>query len=128
VARALKGLGRPAEVGEPKEDRDEKGNVKAYYLLLYGPHLVPFLEHAADRVEAKPAEVRLEGRRVVVKAGDVEAEVEFKLLKRKEAEFLTAQDVVQTLALYKSLKEVGCPSRLRPRASKWTARPCGPSS
>jgi len=67
VAKTLKGLGRPTDVEEPKEIRDEEGNVVGYYLYLYGPHITPFLEHAADSVEAKPAEVRLEGRRVVVK-------------------------------------------------------------
>jgi len=51
--------------------------------------------------------VRLEGMRIVIKAGGFEAEVEFKLLKGKEAEFLMAQDVEQALALYKSLRELG---------------------
>jgi len=81
VAKALEKLapeqqGRSADVGEPKEYRDEEGKVKGYYLLLYGPHLKPFLKHAADSVEAMPTEVRVEGRRVVVKAGGVEAAVE----------------------------------------------------
>jgi len=118
VARALAQLGRPAEVGEPKEDRDEKGNVKGYYLYLYGPHLAAFLEHATERVEAKLAVVRLEGKRIVVKAGDAKAEVEFKLLKRKEAEYLVAQDVEQTLALYKSLKALGVPVEITPEGVK----------
>jgi len=107
VIKALKMLGRQAEVGEPKEDRDEKGNVKAYYLYLFTHHLVPFLEHAADRVEAELAEVRLEGRRIVIRTGGVEKDVEFKLLKRHKADYLFANDIVQTLALYKSLREVG---------------------
>jgi len=76
---------------------------------------VPFLEHAADSVKAEPAEVRLEGRRIVISAGGVETAVEFKLLKGKEAEFLTAQDVGQTLALYKSLKEVGMRAEITPK-------------
>jgi len=114
MAKALEKLvseqqGRSAEVGEPKERVDEKGSIVGYYFKLYGPHITPFLEHAAERVEAMPVEVRLEGRRIVVKAGDVKAEVEFKLLKGKEADILLAQDVRQTLALYKSLKEVGVP-------------------
>jgi len=109
VAKALK-----AEVGEPTEIRDEEGNIKVYHLLLYGPHLKPFLEHAAERVEAQPAEVRLEGRRIVISAGDVKAEVEFKLLKHREVEFLLAKDVRETLALYKSLKEVGVPVEITP--------------
>jgi len=113
-----KALGRPADVEEPKERVDEKGNVRGYYLSLRDHHLKPFLKHAAERVEAKPAEVRLEGRRAVVKAGDVEAEVEFKLLKFGKAEFLTAQDVEQTLALYKSLKEVGVPVEITPKGVK----------
>ena len=58
--------------------------------------------------------MRLEGERGVVKAGNVEAEVEFKLLKRKEVEFLPIQDVEQALALYKSLKEVGVPVEITP--------------
>mgnify|MGYP001772524316 CR=1 FL=1 len=99
VAKALKKLGGPADVEEPREDRDKKGIVKVYHLHLYTHHLTPFLEHAAERVEAKPAEVRLEGRRVVVKAGNVEAILEFKPLKQGKAEYLTANDVEQTLAL-----------------------------
>ena len=123
MARALKELGReqqgrPAKVEEPKEDRGEGDNAKVYYLYLYGPQLVPFLEHAVDSVEAKPAEVRLEGRRIVISAGGVEAKVEFKLLKGKEAEFLTAQDVAQTLALYKSLREVGVRVEITPGGVK----------
>jgi len=100
-------LGRPTEVEEPREMKDKKGNVEVYYLHLYGPHITPFLEHAAETMKMQPAEVRLEGRRIVVKAGDIEAEVDFKLLKRSEAIFLTAKDVERTLALYKSLKKAG---------------------
>jgi len=105
-------------VEEPKEKVDERGNVKGHYLYLYGHHLKPFLEYAAENVETKPAEVRLEGRRVVVKAGNVEAEVEFKLLKGSEAVFLVAQDVERTLALYKSLRKVGVPVEITPRGVK----------
>jgi len=120
VARALekldpKQLGHRAEVEEPKEDRDEKGNIKAYLLRLYGPHLKPFLEHAADRVEAEPAEVRLEGRRIVISAGGVKAEVDFKLLKFGKADFLMTQDVKRTLALYKSLKALGVAVEITPK-------------
>jgi len=111
-------LGRPAEVGEPKEERDKEGIVVGYRLLLYGPHITPFLEHAAETVKAQPAEVRLEGKRIVVKAGDMETEVEFKLLKRGEVEFLTAKDVEQTLALYKALKEVGVRVEITPEGVK----------
>jgi len=123
VARALEKLvseqqDRPAKVEEPKEVKDEKDNVVGHYLYLYGPHITPFLKHAAERVEARPAEVRLVGRRIVISAGDVRAEVEFKLLKRGEAEFLIAKDVVQTLALYKSLREVGVPVEITPRGVK----------
>jgi len=123
VAKALEKLvseqqDRPAEVGEPKEERDKEGKVVGYSLRLYGPHLKPFLKHAADSIEARPAEVRLEGRRIVVKAGGVEAAVEFKLLKRGKAEFLMAQDVLQTLALYKSLKEVGVRVEITPGGVK----------
>lgn len=118
VARALKELGHPAEVGEPKERVDEKGSAVGHRLLLYGPHLKPFLEHAVRHVEAKPVEVRLEGRHIVISAGNVKAEVEFKLLKHREAEFLVAQDVVQTLALYKSLKEMGVPVEITPEGVK----------
>jgi len=118
VVRALERLGHPAEVGEPNKDRDEEGNVKGYYLYLYGPHLVPFLKHTAERVRAEPAEVRLEGRRIVVKAGGVKAVLEFKLLKHGKAEHLTATDMAQTLALYKSLKAIGVPVEITPRGVK----------
>jgi len=123
VEKALKKLdpdwqSRPADVEEPREDRDEEGRVKAYYLYLYGPHLAPFLEHAAETVKAQPAEVRLEGRRIIISAGGVRTEVEFKLLKLHKAEHLTAADVVQTLALYKSLKEAGVRVEITPRGVK----------
>jgi len=123
VAKALEKLdserlGRPAKVEEPREKRDKKGNVVGYYLYLYGHHITPFLEHVAKHVEAKPADVRLEGRRIVVRAGDAKAEVEFKLLKGSEAEFLLANNVEQTLALYKSLKEVGAPVEITPKGVK----------
>jgi len=123
MARALEQLvseklNRPAKVGEPKEERGEKGDIEVYYLLLYGHHLAAFLEHAAGRVEAKPAEVRLEGRRFVVEVGDVKAEVKFKLLKGKEAKFLLAQDVERTLALYNSLREMGVRVEITPGGVK----------
>ena len=56
VAKALEKLtteklSRSAKVGEPKEKVDEKGNVEVYYLKLYDHHLIPFLRHAAERVE-----------------------------------------------------------------------------
>jgi len=114
VIKALKMLGRPAEVGESKEYRDERGNVKVHYLLLYGPHLKPFLEHAAETMKTQPAEVRLEGRCIVIKAGGVEKYVEFKLLKRHKADYLFANDILQTLALYKSLKAIGVPVEITP--------------
>jgi len=118
VTKALEKLGNLADVGKPKELRDEKGNVEVYYLHLFGHHLAAFLEHAADSVEARPAEVRLEGRRIVISAGNTKAEVEFKLLKRREAEYLMAKDVEQTLALYKSLKEVGVRVEITPEGVK----------
>ena len=114
VIKALKMLGRSAEVEEPKEKRDERGNVETYYLTLYGPHITPFLEHAAETMKAEPAEVRLEGRHIVVEVGDVKTEVEFKLLKGSEADFLLAKDVRQTLVLYKSLKALGVPVEITP--------------
>ena len=101
-------------MGELSEIRDEKGNVRAYYFYLYDHHLAPFLEHAAETVETRPAEVRLEGRRIVISAGDIKVAVEFKLLKRKEAEFFPVQDLGQTLALYKSLREVGVRAEITP--------------
>jgi len=112
VAKALEKLdpewlGRSAEVGELSEIRDKEGVVRTYRLRLFGHHPTPFLEHAVARVEAKPADVRLEGRRVVINTGGVKAEVEFKLLKGKEAEFVLAKDVEETLVLYKSFKEMG---------------------
>jgi len=107
---------------------------KVYAMLFIGPpgsgktHMplslyeaIPtaaFLEHAAEHVEAKPAEVRLEGRRIVVRAGGVRAEVEFKLLKGSEADFLPVQDVAQALTLYKSLKALGVPVKVTPRGVK----------
>jgi len=118
MAKTLKGLGRPTDVEEPKEIRDEEGNVKAYYLHLSDPLLVPFLDHAAEHVEVKPAEVRLEGNRIIISVGDVKAEVEFKLLKRHKAEYLIASAIVQTLALYKSFKEVGVPVEITPEGVK----------
>jgi len=114
VAKAIAQLGHSAEVGEPTEKVDERGKVKGYYLYLYGHHFAAFLKHAADRVEAKPAEVRLVGRRIVISAGSVETGVEFKLSKGREAVFLTAQDVRETLALYKSLKALGVPVKITP--------------
>jgi len=113
-----KALGRSADAEEPKEERNKEGKVMGYYLQLRGHHLVPFLEHAADRVEAKPAEMRLEGRRIVISAGDVKVEVKFELLKSGKAIFLMARDVEQTLALYKSLKEVGVPVEITPKGVK----------
>jgi len=123
VAKALEKLdserqSRPAKVGEPKEEKGERGNVEVYYLLLYGHHLAAFLEHAAERVEAKPAEVLLEGRRIVISAGDVKAEVEFKLLKRSEAVSFPVQDVERTLALYKMLKQMGVRVEITPGGVK----------
>jgi len=123
VARALEQLapeklGLPAKVEEPKEERDKEGKVKGYYFHLYGPHFAPFLEYAADSVEAEPAEVRLEGKRIMIKAGGFETVVEFKLLKGNEADFLLAHDIGQTLALYKSLKEVGVPVEITPKGVK----------
>jgi len=56
VAKALKGLGRPAVVEEPKEVKDKGGNVKGCRIRLYGHHFAAFLEHAAGRVKAEPAE------------------------------------------------------------------------
>jgi len=118
VTKALEKLGRPAMVEEPKEKVDERGKVKGYYLLLYSRHLASFLECAAERVKAEPAEVRLEGRNIVMKVGGVKAEVEFKLLKCGEAEFLLAKDVEQTLAFYKSLKALGVPVEIMPKGVK----------
>jgi len=40
-----------------------------------------------------------------VRASGVEAAVEFRLLKNREVEFLPVKDIMQTLALYKSLRE-----------------------
>jgi len=118
VAKALEKLGRQADVEEPGEIKDKEGNAVSHYLILYGPHLKPFLEHAAEHVEVKPAEVRLEGRRIAISTGGIEAGVEFKLLKRKEAVFLPVQDVERTLALYKSLREVGVPVEITPEGVK----------
>jgi len=115
VTKALEKLGRPADVGEPREIKDKEGNVKAYRLYLYTYHLVPFMEHAAAGVRAKPAEVRLEGRHIAVRAGAIATEVEFKLLKFGKAEYFLAQNVGQTFALYKSLKAVGVPVEITPK-------------
>jgi len=45
-------------------------------------------------------------------------EVEFKLLKRHKAEYLIANDIVLTLALYKSLKELGVRVEITPKGVK----------
>ena len=37
-------------MGEPREIRNEKGNVVGYYLYLYDPHLTPLLKHATKHV------------------------------------------------------------------------------
>jgi len=118
VAKTLERLGRPAEVGEPREMRDREGNVRVRYLLLYGHHIKQLLEHAAGSVKAKPAEVTLESRRIVVKASGIEVAMEYRLLKSSEAEYLLAQDVAQTLVLYKSLKALGVPVEITPRGVK----------
>jgi len=64
------------------------------------------------------AVVRLEGKHIIISAGNVKAEVEFKLLKGKETDFLMAKDVSQTLALYKSLKEVWVRVEITPKGVK----------
>jgi len=76
------------------------------------------LGHQAGVGEAQPAEIRLERRRIVISAGDVKAEVEFKLLKGNKAEFFPVLDVGQTLALYKSLKALGVPVEITPKGVK----------
>jgi len=118
VTKTLEKLGRPAEVGEPREKLDKKGDVETYYLYLYGPHITLFLEHATKDIKAELAEVRLEGRRIAARVGGVEAVVEFKLLKRNETAFLMVADMGQTLALYKSLKALGMPAEITPRGIK----------
>jgi len=118
VAKALKELGRSADIEEPKEIGDRKENVEIHYLQLHGPHLVPLLRHAAEGVEAKPAKVRLEGRNIIIEVGEVKAEVEFKPLKFGKVEHLTDDDVAQTLALYKSLKEMGVRVEITPGGVK----------
>jgi len=69
-------------------------------------------------VRAEPAEASPEGRRIAVRANGIEVAVEFKLLKGNEAEFLMAKDVEQTLALYKSLKEMGARVEITPEGVK----------
>ena len=108
-------LGRPAEVGKPRE---KKGEVKKYYLTLYSHNLALLLEHAAEDVRAELAGVRLEGRRIIIETSGVEAAIDFRLLKRGEAEFLLAEDVGQTLAIYKSLKALGVPVEITPKGVK----------
>jgi len=118
VVKALEKLGRSAKVEEPKEKRAKRATSRSTISSYMALHTAPFLEHAADRIKAKPAEVRLEERHVVVKAGGVVAEVEFKLLKRHRAKCLTADDVRQTLALFKSLKALGVPVEITPKGVK----------
>jgi len=118
VVKALERLGHPADIGEPREVKDEERDVVGYYLQLYSHHLAPFLKYAAEGVKAGSAKVSLEGRRIVVSAGGVEVAVEFKLLKHGEAVFFMAQDVGQTLVLYKSLKAMGVPVEITPRGVK----------
>lgn len=67
MARALKRLGRPADVGESGEVRGEEDSIETHHLRLYGYHLVPLVEHVADGARAELAEARLEVRRVAVR-------------------------------------------------------------
>jgi len=60
--------------------------------------------------------VRPEGWHIAVKTGGVEAEVEFKLLKRSEATFLLAQTWSRPLRYTSLSRRWGCQWRLRPRA------------
>jgi len=69
----------------PREKRDKEGIIEVYNLRLYGPLLIPFLEHAAEGVRAEPAEVRLEDKRIAVKTDGIKVAVEFKLLKGRRA-------------------------------------------
>ena len=71
---------------ERKEDRNKENNIEVYRLFPFGHHLKP-------RVEIESAEVRLEGRRMVVETKGVKAEIETKPLKDNEAEFLLAEAV-----------------------------------
>ena len=59
----------------------------------------PFLKHTAETVKTQSA-------------------VEFKLLKGIEAEFLLAEEAERTLALYKSLKEMGVRVEITPEGVK----------
>jgi len=118
VAKALERLGRPAKVREPSEVRDREDTAKAYRLYLCTYHFMPFLECAAERVRAEPAEVRLKGRHIAVRTGSVKAKLVFKPLKFGKAEYFITTDVEQTLALYKSLKEVGVPVEITPKGVK----------
>jgi len=80
VARALKKLSRPVDVKDPKEKRDEEGISEVYHFRPHGPHLIPFLEHAAEDVRTEPAEVWLEDKCIVAKASSIKAVVEVKSL------------------------------------------------
>jgi len=99
------------------EERSEEDDIEVHRLFPFGLHLVPLLERVAARVETKPAEVRLEGRRIVVETNGIKAEIETKPLKDNEAEFSLAENIEHTFALYK--RRWACKSRLCPRASKW---------
>jgi len=58
-------------------------------------------------VKAELAHVRLEGRRIVVKAGTVEAGAVFKFLKLHKADYSVVADITQSLAIYKPLRALG---------------------
>jgi len=77
-----------------REERNQENNTEAHRLFPFGNHLM-------SRVEIESAEVRLEGRRMVVEINGVKAEIETKPLKDNEAEFLLAENIEHTFALYK---------------------------
>jgi len=121
VMRALELLGRPTVLEEPV---DAWGNIKDpryfaflqlfrkagmnYYIYLCGPDIVPFLKHAAKRMKAEPVEVKLREGRIVVRAGKAEGVVDI-WYSTGIPGLLLAEDMEQTLVLYKSLKAAGLP-------------------
>jgi len=116
VEKVLIRLRRFNQAEGPIEYKDEKGNVVAYYLLLYDYHITPFLEYAAKCVKAEPVEVWVEGERILVRAGRAEGAMTFR--QDIELDTLFAKDIEQIFTLYKSLRAMGLPVKITPMGVK----------
>jgi len=83
------------------------------HISLHVPHLSRFLQHAAEGVEAEPADVSLEGNFLRIRTEDVEAKFEFELAKGSVVKYI-AVELPKALKLYKALKALGVPAGLTP--------------